>query len=190
MEPLRFVYILRSESNSNATDVGLTGDVARRLDRHNNGPSGVTIHHRPWSLVSLEFSDAKNADRFERYLKTGSGRAFAKRHFGAAPGHQLESGAELRLGSNPYLPANHSATSQVLLPQRVAEFDFRCFGLAPGRPAAICRRNLHDFNGLARIKRVRIPGRCRASEAVGVGIRRHDRSLIRADVQPPSILIV
>jgi hypothetical protein len=32
--------------------------------------------------VALEFADAKNAARFERYLKTGSGRAFAKRHFG------------------------------------------------------------------------------------------------------------
>src|SRR6476659_847289 len=32
--------------------------------------------------VSLEFADALIAARFERYLKTGSGRAFAKRHFG------------------------------------------------------------------------------------------------------------
>jgi predicted GIY-YIG superfamily endonuclease len=83
MDPKRFVYILRSDSNPERHYVGLTSDVARRLHWHNNGPSGVTVHHRPWSLVvSLEFADAKNADRFERYLKTGSGRAFAKRHFG------------------------------------------------------------------------------------------------------------
>ena len=37
-----------------------------------------------WSLVvSLEFADSQLAGRFERYLKSGSGRAFAKRHFGA-----------------------------------------------------------------------------------------------------------
>jgi len=49
----------------------------------NSGPSGVTVHHRPWSLVvTLGFADATTAWRFERYLKTGSGRAFAKRHFG------------------------------------------------------------------------------------------------------------
>ena len=29
----------------------------------------------------MAFSDEKRAIRFERYLKSGSGRAFAKRHF-------------------------------------------------------------------------------------------------------------
>lgn len=83
MEPRHFVYILRSDTHPERHYVGLTSDVARRLHWHNNGPSGVTVNHRPWSLVvSLEFVDAKNAERFERYLKTGSGRAFAKRHFG------------------------------------------------------------------------------------------------------------
>jgi len=78
----RFVYILRSATDPNRHYVGLTGDVGERLYWHNNGPSGVTVHHRPWSLVvSIEFADARIAGRFERYLKTGSGRAFAKRHF-------------------------------------------------------------------------------------------------------------
>jgi len=37
---------------------------------------------RPWSLlVSIEFSTERAASAFERYLKSGSGRAFAKRHF-------------------------------------------------------------------------------------------------------------
>jgi hypothetical protein len=31
--------------------------------------------------VSIEFLTEKEALRFERYLKSGSGRAFAKRHF-------------------------------------------------------------------------------------------------------------
>ena len=82
MEPRRFVYILRCDTHPDRHYVGLTSDVPRRLHWHNNGPSGVTVHHRPWSLaVSLEFTDARTAGRFERYLKTGSGRAFGKRHF-------------------------------------------------------------------------------------------------------------
>jgi hypothetical protein len=34
-------------------------------------------------VVSIEFPSEKAARRFERYLKSGSGRAFAKRHFAA-----------------------------------------------------------------------------------------------------------
>jgi putative endonuclease len=83
MEPRRFVYILRSDTDPDRHYVGLTSDVTERLHWHNTGPSGVTVHHRPWSfVVSLEFADATIAGRLERYLKTGSGRAFAKRHFG------------------------------------------------------------------------------------------------------------
>ena len=79
----RFVYILRSDTDIDRHYVGLTSDVDRRLEWHNTGPAGVTVAHRPWSLVvSLQFADATTAARFERYLKSGSGRAFAKRHFG------------------------------------------------------------------------------------------------------------
>ena len=82
MDPKRLVYILRSDIDPDRHYIGLTSDVERRLEWHNTGPSGVTVRHRPWSLVvSLEFTDATTAARFERYLKTGSGRAFAKRHF-------------------------------------------------------------------------------------------------------------
>lgn len=85
MDPKRFVYILRSDSRPDRYYTGLTSDVAGRIRWHNEGPGGVTVHHRPWSLVvSLEFADAAVAGRFERYLKTGSGRDFAKRHFGSS----------------------------------------------------------------------------------------------------------
>lgn len=85
MEPRRIVYILRSDTDPDGNYVGLTSDVERRLDWHNGLGAGVIRHHRPWSLVvSIEFADATTAGRFDRYLKTGSGRAFATRHFGAA----------------------------------------------------------------------------------------------------------
>jgi len=41
------------------------------------------MHSRPWSLiVSIEFRTQSAALKFEKYLKSGSGRAFATRHFG------------------------------------------------------------------------------------------------------------
>jgi len=78
----RFVYILRSGSDSQRHYVGITEDFDERLRWHNEGPSGFTRANRPWlPVVVLEFPEARAATRFERYLKSGSGRAFAKRHF-------------------------------------------------------------------------------------------------------------
>ena len=79
-----FVYILRSSADPRERYIGRTGDVGDRLKWHNFGPDGYTRRHRPWSLlVAIELADEKAARRFERYLKSGSGRAFAKRHFDA-----------------------------------------------------------------------------------------------------------
>lgn len=78
----RFVYVLRSESDPTKHYVGVTAHVEERAEWHNFGPSGQTVRHRPWSLiVVIEFADERTALAFERYLKSGSGRAFARRHF-------------------------------------------------------------------------------------------------------------
>ena len=78
----RFVYVLRSDSDPSRHYVGRASNVDDRLDWHNAGLSGYTVHDRPWSVVvTVEFPDERAAARFERYLKSGSGRAFAKRHF-------------------------------------------------------------------------------------------------------------
>jgi putative endonuclease len=78
----RFVYVLRSERDPSRHYVGRTGSVADRLRWHNQGPTGHICAQRPWRiLVAMEFADGSTAARFERYLKSGSGRAFAKRHF-------------------------------------------------------------------------------------------------------------
>ena len=77
----RFVYLIQSDKNG-IRYVGSTSDVARRVATHNSGGSQFTVPHRPWRLlVSLEFPSEQTALRFERYLKSGSGRAFADRHF-------------------------------------------------------------------------------------------------------------
>ena len=83
----RFVYILRSNADPERHYVGIASNPKERLDWHNDGPCGYTVARRPWSLaVSIEFQSEREARRFERYLKSGSGRAFAKRHFALATG--------------------------------------------------------------------------------------------------------
>jgi predicted GIY-YIG superfamily endonuclease len=78
----RFVYVVRSETHPERHYTGVTSDVLSRIALHNTAQSGHTIDHRPWRLVvAIEFADEATARRFERYLKSGSGRAFAKRHF-------------------------------------------------------------------------------------------------------------
>jgi putative endonuclease len=85
----RFVYVLKSGAPEvSAGDaaryyVGLTSDMSRRLVAHNEGRTPHTSRYGPWRThVVIEFADEATAIRFERYLKSGSGRAFAKRHFG------------------------------------------------------------------------------------------------------------
>jgi putative endonuclease len=79
----RFVYVLRSDVEPDRHYVGVTSDVDNRLEWHNHDPCGHSVDHRPWSLVVVtEFPTEQQALRFEQYLKSGSGRAFAKRHFG------------------------------------------------------------------------------------------------------------
>jgi predicted GIY-YIG superfamily endonuclease len=78
----RFVYVLQSGKDATRYYSGLTSNVIQRLAVHNSGGSTYTADLRPWRLiVSLEFSTERAAAQFERYLKSGSGRAFAKRHF-------------------------------------------------------------------------------------------------------------
>ena len=80
--PKRFVYIIKSTSRSDTYYVGVTSDVKNRLDAHNAGLSRHTNQYRPWkTLVVIEFDEEAPALAFERYLKTGSGREFARRHF-------------------------------------------------------------------------------------------------------------
>jgi predicted GIY-YIG superfamily endonuclease len=77
-----FVYVLKATEGAPRYYVGLTSDVRKRLEWHNDGRCSHTAKHRPWYVhVVVEFADEPHAARFEQYLKSGSGRAFAKRHF-------------------------------------------------------------------------------------------------------------
>jgi putative endonuclease len=77
-----YVYILQSISDVDRFYVGVAEDVGSRLKEHNAGEVFHTAKYKPWSLKNfIAFEDRAKAFAFEKYLKSGSGRAFAKRHF-------------------------------------------------------------------------------------------------------------
>src|SRR3990170_2203477 len=79
---LQNVYMLQSEADPDRFYGGLTTDLKRRFDEHNSGKSIHTNKYIPWKLVTyIAFSDRKKAEKFQKYLKSGSGRSFARKHF-------------------------------------------------------------------------------------------------------------
>ena len=78
----RFVYIIRSVDDPSRRYVGVTADPSARLAAHNAGQNRSTAPWRPWFIdVCIEFRAEPVAARFERFLKSGSGHEFARRHF-------------------------------------------------------------------------------------------------------------
>ena len=78
---MKYVYILES-LDSEHHYVGIANDVRARLGKHNSGEVTHTSKYRPWRIKTyIAFSDEKQAFAFERHLKSGSGRAFAKKRF-------------------------------------------------------------------------------------------------------------
>jgi putative endonuclease len=78
---MKYVYILES-LDAEHFYVGVTDDLPARLAKHDAGEVPHTSKYGPWRLRTyVAFSDEKLAVAFERYLKSGSGRAFAKNHF-------------------------------------------------------------------------------------------------------------
>ena len=79
--PQTIVYVIKSEADPTRYYTGLTSNLAGRLNAHNAGRVPHTSDGKPWIVdVILEFSDERRAVAFEKYLKSGSGSAFAKRH--------------------------------------------------------------------------------------------------------------
>jgi predicted GIY-YIG superfamily endonuclease len=82
MGRFHYVYMLESVSAPASHYVGFTTDLSSRLESHNAGSVPTTRALRPWCIkTAVAFTDECRARAFERYLKTGSGRAFAKRRF-------------------------------------------------------------------------------------------------------------
>ncbi|MFL6972013.1 MAG: GIY-YIG nuclease family protein [Xanthobacteraceae bacterium] len=77
---MKYVYLLESINFPEEIYIGLTDDLCARFAAHNASQSLHTAKFKPWRLVTyLAFSDESKAIAFERYLKTASGRAFARK---------------------------------------------------------------------------------------------------------------
>ena len=76
-----YAYILESETTPGEFYRGHTDGLKRRVTEHNAGKCTHTSKLRPWKVkFYAAFETLALAQEFERYLKSGSGHAFAKRH--------------------------------------------------------------------------------------------------------------
>ena len=76
---MHYVYILKCKDGFY---VGCTNDLKERMNRHSKGQVDATKSRLPVKLENyFAFKNEKIAFKFEKYLKSGSGRAFIKRHF-------------------------------------------------------------------------------------------------------------
>lgn len=77
---MHYVYLIESEAAPGKRYTGYTEDLRQRLADHNAGKNVSTAPFRPWRLRTyLAFSTKAQALAFERYLKSGSGHAFARK---------------------------------------------------------------------------------------------------------------
>lgn len=76
---MHYVYLLKCSDQK--TYVGCSSDLKERIIRHKSGSVPATKNRLPIELVSyFAFSNKYTAYDFEKYLKSGSGRAFMKKH--------------------------------------------------------------------------------------------------------------
>lgn len=76
-----FVYILQSQKDLSYY-TGFTEDVAQRLIDRNSGSAQYLSSKRPYKLIwHCVFQEKSKAIALEKYLKQGSGFAFARNHF-------------------------------------------------------------------------------------------------------------
>ena len=77
---MTYVYILRSAGDPEHHYVGVTTDLRARLRKHNAGQVPHTSKYTPWTIKTyVAFAEEDRALVFEKYLKSASGRAFAKK---------------------------------------------------------------------------------------------------------------
>ena len=74
-----FVYLLRCANG----DIykGCTENLEERLERHHKGYVDATKNNLPVQIITyIAFDNKYKAFEFEKYLKSGSGRAFTSKH--------------------------------------------------------------------------------------------------------------
>ncbi len=77
-----YTYILESKENPKRHYIGSTLNLKPRILDHNSGKCQHTCKFKPWKIIgAIWFSAPERAIAFEKYLKSGSGRTFARKHF-------------------------------------------------------------------------------------------------------------
>lgn len=77
---VHYVYIIRSVSAAEQVYVGITLDLKKRLQSHNEGANKHTTKFKPWKFIWFcAFPTKTKAVAFEKYLKTSSGVAFRRK---------------------------------------------------------------------------------------------------------------
>lgn len=77
---MHYVYRIQSQSHPTKGYTGFTSDLKKRIQAHNEGNNTSTAPYRPWKLAFYcAFEEKEKALDFERYLKSGSGKAFSNK---------------------------------------------------------------------------------------------------------------
>ena len=75
-----YVYILQSNTDPGRFYTGLTEDLKARRKKHNAGEVPRTAKSKPWRIkTAIALADRDRAAAFEKYLKSASGRSFARK---------------------------------------------------------------------------------------------------------------
>jgi putative endonuclease len=73
------VYLLQSELDG-TNYVGMTENLLRRIEEHNQGKSKFTAGHRPWKLVYSETAPDFSSGRVkEKYFKSAAGKKYIQK---------------------------------------------------------------------------------------------------------------
>ena len=77
---MHYVYHIQSLSYPEKHHTGFSSDLKQRIKSRNEGSCDYTRPYRPWKLLwHSAFEEEQKARDFEKYLKSGSGHAFAKK---------------------------------------------------------------------------------------------------------------
>jgi len=74
-----YIYAISSQSR-NYIYVGITNDIDRRIEEHNNGLNRTTKPYRPFKLILVEKFETRIEARVrEKFLKSGDGKELLKK---------------------------------------------------------------------------------------------------------------
>ena len=78
---MREVYIHQSLQQADRFYVGVTADLRARLRKHNACEVRHASKYAPWTVKTYIAFSSEKQFAFEKYLKSPSGRALAKKRF-------------------------------------------------------------------------------------------------------------